>query len=55
MYFTFYLPYDFLSSDFLSSLNFGQVTDIHTECNAYEPTVHTHRWAQKSGSVGVNF
>ncbi len=25
-------------------------TDIHyrhTDCNAYEPTVHTHRWAQK--------
>ena len=28
VYSTFYLPYDFLSSDFLSSLNFGQVTDI---------------------------
>ncbi len=39
--------HDFLSSDFFSSLNFGQVTDIHTDYDAYEPTVHTHRWAQK--------
>ncbi len=66
--------FDFLSSDFLSSLNFGQVADMHfvlpymtfclvtfclvlisvklrtdiqTEYDAYEPTVHTHRWAQK--------
>ncbi len=33
------IDYDFLSSDFLSSLNFGQVTDIqiyrHTEYDAY--------------------
>ncbi len=39
--------HDFLSSDFLSSMNFGQVTDRQTEYDAYEPTVHTHRWAQK--------
>ena len=39
--------HDFLSSDFLSSPNFGPVTDMHkTEYNAYdEPTVHTHTWA----------
>ncbi len=36
---------DFLSSDFLSSLNFG--SGIHTEYDAHELTVHTHRWAQK--------
>ena len=42
-----YCPNDFLSSDFLSRVNFGQVTDIQTESDAYEPTVHTHRWAQK--------
>ncbi len=40
-----------MSSDFLSSMNFGQVTDrqtdIQTQYDAYEPTVHTHRWAQK--------
>ncbi len=50
--------YDFFSSDFLSSLNFGQVTsrhtDIQTEYDAYEPTVHTHRWAQK-GNPKNNF
>ncbi len=28
-------------------MNFGPVTHIQTESNAYEPTVHTHRWAQK--------
>ncbi len=29
--------YDFFwASDFLSSLNFGQVTDRHTESDAYE-------------------
>ncbi len=26
-------------------------TDRHTDCDAYEPTVHTHRWAQKSRDV----
>ncbi len=43
----YFLRCDFLSSDLLSSLNFGPVTDIHTEYDAYEPTVHTHRWAKK--------
>ncbi len=28
-------------------MNFDLVTDIHKEYDAYEPTVHTHRWAQK--------
>ncbi len=27
---------------------FGLVTHRHTESDAYEPTVHTHRWAQKA-------
>ena len=46
--------YDFWSSDFLSSLNFGQVTERHTyihtyytESDAYKPTMHPHRWVQK--------
>ncbi len=43
---TFDLLY-FLRSDFLSSLNFGSGTDIHTEYDVHELTVHTHRWAQK--------
>ena len=37
----------FLSGEFLSCLNFGQVTDIQTEYDAYEPTVLMHRWAKK--------
>ncbi len=36
-------------------MNFGLVTDIQTdiqtEYDAYEPTVHTHRWAQKLTSL----
>ena len=28
-------------------MDFVLVTDIHTESNAYEPTMHTHRWDQK--------
>ncbi len=47
--------YDFLSSDFFSSVNFGQVTDrktdIQTDCDAYEPTVHRHRWAKKCTAI----
>ena len=35
------------SSDFLSSWNFGQVTDGQTDSNTYEPIVHTHRCAKK--------
>ncbi len=30
------------------------VTDIQTESDAYEHTVHTHRWAQK-GESDVRF
>ncbi len=30
-------------------------TYIHTESNAYEPTVHTHRWAQKRLSSSLFF
>ena len=37
-----------MSSDFWSSLNFGQVTDRRMESDAYEPTVHMHRCAKKS-------
>ncbi len=33
--------------DFLSSLNYGPVTDRQTESDAYEPTVYMHRCAQK--------
>ena len=48
-----------MRSDFWSSLIFGLVhvisctdghigqTDRQTECEAYEPTMHKHRWAQK--------
>ena len=32
---------------FLSCQNFGPVTVIQTGYDAYEPTVHTHRWTQK--------
>ncbi len=43
---------EFWSSDLLSSLNFGPVTDgrtdRQTESDAYEPTVHKHRCAQKT-------
>ncbi len=28
-------------------VNFGPVTDGQTQSDAYEPTVHKHRWAQK--------
>ncbi len=30
-------------------MNFGKVflVKLQTESDAYEPTVHTHRWAQK--------
>ncbi len=47
LYVKWFQSYEFLSSDFLSSLNFGPVTDIQTESDAYEPTVHMHRCAQK--------
>ncbi len=33
------------------NMNLCLVTDRHTESNAYEPTVHTHRWAQKFGLI----
>ncbi len=46
-----FLRYELFSSDLFSSLNFGQVTDRQTdgrtESDAYEPTVHKHRCAQK--------
>ena len=32
-------------------VNFDLVTDRHTESDAYEPTVHTHRWAKKKNIV----
>ncbi len=35
------------TNELISSLTFGQVTDRQTESDAYEPTVHGHRWAQK--------
>ncbi len=35
--------HDFLSSDFLSSLNFGQVTDIQTQYDAYDRQTDTIR------------
>ncbi len=31
-------------------MNFCQVTGGQTESDAYEPTVHTHRWAQNCDS-----
>ncbi len=34
------------SCDCLISLHFDRATDIQTESDAHEPTVHTHRWAQ---------
>ncbi len=34
-------------NEFFSSLNFCQVTDRQTQSNAYGPTVHTPRCAQK--------
>ena len=38
----------FLEYELFSSLNFGQVTtDGQMESDAYEPTVHMHRCAQK--------
>ena len=50
-----FMRYEFWSSDFLSSLSFGPVTDgqthRQTESDAYEPhepTVYEHRCAQKS-------
>ncbi len=32
----------------ISSLIFGPGTHGQTQSDAYEPTVHKHRWAQKS-------
>ncbi len=46
-YLKWFLRYEFLSIDFLSSLNFDQVTDGQTESDAYESTVHMHRCDQK--------
>ncbi len=34
-------------------MNFVLVRDIHTESDAYEPTMHTHRWAQKTMPVSA--
>ncbi len=34
-----------------TSLNFGQVTDIQTESDTYEATVHKHRCAQKTAQL----
>ncbi len=31
-------------------MNFFLVTDGQTESNAYEPTMHKHRWAKKMHS-----
>ncbi len=36
---------------FSSLLSFGLVTDGRTESDAYEPTVHKHRCAQKTCSA----
>ena len=49
-----FLRYEFLSSDFLSSPNFGQVTDDQTQSDAYEPTVHMHRCAQQLITFSAN-
>ena len=52
----FYIVAKFQSPSFNTSrdmnffhLIFGQVTDGQMESDAYEPTLHKHRWAQKRG------
>ena len=44
---------DLMSTDFWSSLNFGQVTNGHKESVAQQQNLHAHRWAKKEKKICI--